>query len=381
MEEYNENNPQPTDEQEIDLLELAQKLWAEKKLIIKVCCIAAVIGLVVAFSIPKVYMTTVTLAPEMNGKGSNSGLSSLASLAGVNMNSNNSSDALTVNLYPDIVSSVPFLTDLFDVRVSNPKKNIDTTLYDYMLNDQKAPWWSSILGAPFKMIGWVASLFAEGGDEEDPAKNVDTFQLTSEQTAVMNAIGGAIDVSVDTKTGVTTLNVSMQDPVISAAMTDTVMNKLKDYITNYRTMKARHDLAFTEKLFEESRDNYYKAQQRYARYTDSNQNIILSSYRTESERLQNEMNLAYGVYNQAAQQLQAAKAKVMEITPVYAVVQPATVPLRPEKPKKMIILVGFVFMAFVGTSAWILFGRNVLDMFKGKKEVADEAEEASQAEA
>jgi uncharacterized protein involved in exopolysaccharide biosynthesis len=198
---------------------------------------------------------------------------------------------------------------------------------------------------------------------------------------VMNAIGNAIDVSVDTKTGVTTLNVSMQDPVISAAMTDTVMNKLKDYITNYRTMKARHDLAFTEKLFEESRDNYYKAQQRYARYTDSNQNIILSSYRTESERLQNEMNLAYGVYNQAAQQLQAAKAKVMEITPVYAVVQPATVPLRPEKPKKMIILVGFVFMAFVGTSAWILFGRNVLDMFKGKKEVADEAEEASQAEA
>jgi uncharacterized protein involved in exopolysaccharide biosynthesis len=126
-------------------------------------------------------------------------------------------------------------------------------------------------------------------------------------------------------------------------------------------------LAFTEKLFEESRDNYYKAQQRYARYTDSNQNIILSSYRTESERLQNEMNLAYGVYNQAAQQLQAAKAKVMEITPVYAVVQPATVPLRPEKPKKMIILIGFVFMAFVGTSAWILFGRNVLDMFKGKK--------------
>jgi hypothetical protein len=378
--EYNENNPQPTDEQEIDLLELAQKLWAERKLIVKVCCIAAVIGLVVAFSIPKVYTTTVTLAPEMNGKGSNSGLSSLASLAGVNMNTNNSNDALTVNLYPDIVTSIPFLTDLFDVHVSNPKKNIDTTLYDYMLNDQKSPWWSVVLSAPFKTIGWVSSLFADE-KEEDQSKKVDTFQLTKDQSRVISDLCNLIAVSVDTKTGVTTLNVSMQDPVISAAMTDTVMNKLKDYITNYRTMKARHDLAFTEKLFEESRDNYYKAQQRYARYTDSNQNIILSSYRTESERLQNEMNLAYGVYNQAAQQLQAAKAKVMEITPVYAVVQPATVPLRPEKPKKMIILVGFVFMAFVGTSAWILFGRNVIDMFKGKKEVADEAEEASQAEA
>ena len=38
-------------EAEIDLLELAQKLWAERKLILKWCGIAAIVGLVVAFSI------------------------------------------------------------------------------------------------------------------------------------------------------------------------------------------------------------------------------------------------------------------------------------------------------------------------------------------
>ena len=77
-----------------------------------------------------------------------------------------------------------------------------------------------------------------------------------------------------------------------------------------------------------------EAQQKYARFMDGNQNIIMQSFRTEQERLQNEMNLAYGVFTQVSQQLQLAKAKVQEITPVYTVVQPATVPLRPAKPNK-----------------------------------------------
>ena len=59
-----------SEEQEIDLIELAQKVWSEKKLIIKWCCIAAVIGLVVAFSIPREYSTSITLAPESGGKSS-----------------------------------------------------------------------------------------------------------------------------------------------------------------------------------------------------------------------------------------------------------------------------------------------------------------------
>ena len=88
------------------------------------------------------------------------------------------------------------------------------------------------------------------------------------------------------------------------------MHCLQNYITDYRTNKARHDLAFTEKLFNEAQENYYEAQQKYARFMDGNQNIIMQSFRTEQERLQNEMNLAYGVFTQVSQQLQLAKAKV-----------------------------------------------------------------------
>ena len=114
-------------------------------------------------------------------------------------------------------------------------------------------------------------------------------------------------------------------------------------------------------------ENYYKAQQEYAVYMDRNQNISLRSAQTQQERLKNEMELAFNVYNQTAQQLQVAKAKVQEDTPVYTVVEAATVPLKPSKPSKPLILIGFVFLAGVGTCGWILFGRDLKKEFKDKK--------------
>lgn len=74
---------QQPEEQEIDLIELAQKVWAERKLVFKACGIAALIGLVVAFSIPKEYSTKVTLAPESAGKTSAGGMGALAPWPGL----------------------------------------------------------------------------------------------------------------------------------------------------------------------------------------------------------------------------------------------------------------------------------------------------------
>ena len=291
-------------------------------------------------------------------------MGALAAMAGINLGSSSGQDALSPDLYPDIVSSTPFLTGLFDVNVTTQDGRVKTSLYEYMKEHQRSPWWGSVLSAPMKALGWGMSLFRETEKDAPAGSKVDSFKLTPKQAGIVNALSSRISVSVDKKTGVTTLSVQMQDPVISAALTDTVMHRLQDYITDYRTNKARHDLAFTEKLYKEAKENYYTAQQRYARHVDGNLDVILQSYRSEQERLQNEMTLAYGVYNQLAQQLQMAKAKVQEITPVYTVVQPAVVPLRPIKPNKMTILFSFVFLAVAGSSMWILYGRDLLKNLK-----------------
>ena len=357
------------EEQEIDLLELAGKVWAGRRLVLKWCGIAVVVALVVAFSIPKEYTATVMLAPEVeNGSRSMGSLSALAGMAGINMGSGEGGDALSPDLYPDIVSSINFTTELFAVPVTDVEGELQTDLFSYLQNEQRSPWWSVVISSPFKCIGWVMSLLQ---DETEETGQLDPFHLTQEEMAVVKSLNNRIAVSVDKKTAVITLSVTMQDPLIAATMTDTVMQRLQNYITDYRTNKARHDLEFTQRLYDEAQKKYYDAQQTYADYVDMNQNIALRSVQTRQERLQNEMNLAYNLYNQTAQQLQLAKAKVQENTPVYTVVQAATVPLQASKPSKVMILVGLVFLAAVGAVGWILFGKGVWDSFRQtlKKEV------------
>lgn len=357
-EELQKNTTQPQEEQEIDLLELALKVWAERKFILKACGCAVIVGLVIAFSIPKEYTATATIAPEISDGKSGGGLSSLAAMAGLNMNTSSGADAIYPDLYPDIVASTPFITGLFDVHVQDLKAKVDTTLYCYLDEYQRAPWWSAVISAPFNALGWALSLFKDEAVEGD--SKLDPFHLTKDEAAVAVALSKRIGISVDKKTGLTTLTVTMQDARISACLTDTVLSRLQDYITEYRTTKARKDFQFQQGLFERKKKEYEKAQDEYAKFADANKNIILLSYRAEQERLENEMRLAYNVYTSVAQQLQMSEAKVQEITPVYTVVEPATIPIKASKPSKPMILIGIVFLTGVGCVGWILFGRGLL---------------------
>lgn len=353
------------EEKEIDLLELAMKLWQQRKKIIVWCCIGAVLGLVVAFSIPREYQTDVTLAPELgNNQKMSGGLGAMAAMVGLGSSAQAGTDAVNPTLYPDVVSSVPFLVGLFNVPVEDIEGEKVVTLREYIEEDLKAPWWSAVIGLPFKLIGLLTS---DDDEEDDPNKKTDTFQLTKAEDKVVEALRDRITSSVDTKTAVISISVKMQDPLISAVVADTVVYRLQEYITDYRTNKARKDLEYAELLNKEAKDNYYKAQQTYADYLDRNNGLILHSAQTTRERLQNEATLAFNLYNQTSQNVQSAKAKVQENTPVYAIVSPATVPIKPVSPRKALILIGFVFLAFVACSAWILYGKPLFEEMKQKK--------------
>lgn len=102
----------------------------------------------------------------------------------------------------------------------------------------------------------------------------------------------------------TTITVTLQDPKVTAIVADSIVAKLQQYIIDYRIKKAKEDCSYLEQLYKERQQEYYNAQSKYAHYFDSNRNIALQSVRAEQERLQNDMNLAYQVYSQVAQQLQ-----------------------------------------------------------------------------
>lgn len=359
---------QAPEEKEIDLLELAYRLWDRKKTILIWVLWGALAGLIIGFSIPKEYTTEVKLAPEsQSGRSSMSGsLGALASMAGISSGGNSGSDAVYPSLYPDIVESVPFATSLFDVPVTD-KEGKTYTVKEYLTEKTHGPWWSAIMGLPGKAIGAVMGVFRSHDDKEDEEEHVtDNFQLTPQENGLVGQLRRRVSASIDQKTNIITIEATMQDPLVSAILVDTVVARLREYVTNYRTNKARKDLEFAQQLNEEAQQEYYKAQQRLADYIDRNQNLATRTAQVTQERLENESSLAFNLYNETSLSVQSAKSRVQETTPVYTEITPSTVPMHPTSPKRGLIIGGCAFLAFIACSAWILFGTPLATEYKKK---------------
>lgn len=344
-------------EKEVDLIELAKNLWSKRRFIIKISIIGFVIGVIVAFSLPREYETTVILAPESTNNASLGNAGALAAMAGINLSGGNTSSDLSSDIYPNIMESTPFILGLSKMHVSDDEQKIDTTLFAYIKDNQKQAWWTYVLGLP----GAVFGIFSSNDKNTELPSN--KLFLSEDENSVIQNLKKRVILSIDKKTGVITLTSVMQKPNISAMVADTLTSYLQSYIIKYRTEKARADLVFAEKLYNESKSDYNKVQQKYADYLDRNQNVILASYRVNQEKLQNEVTLAYNVYNQVAQQLQVAKVKVQDQTPVYTVIQPAIIPLAPSKPNKKLIVIGFTFLLAIGGCGYIL-GKDFLTNLK-----------------
>ena len=363
----------------VDFVKMYKDLLKHRKLYYIVLPIAFVLAAVYALAIPNFYKCTVKLSPEMSSSRSNSSLLSLASNFGFNMGKNTGgmgTEALFPTLYPDLVNSTDFKVSLFPVPVTiegNKKKGIqDRTMsyYEYLEKEQKSPWFSAILAAPGKLIGWFISLFRQKpSDLEDQEKTVDPFRLTKKQAMIIKAINSKVLCDVDKKTMVITIQVTDQNPVIAATMADTVKTRLQKFITDYRTSKVRVDLEHYKKICEETKARYEVARQKYSEFVDANQYIILQTVRQEQVDLENEMQLQYNAYMQAAQQLVNAEAKVQEETPAFTTLQSATVPVRKAGPSRAKMCLMFVFLMFVCTSGWILYKEgDLMALFNSKDE-------------
>lgn len=348
----------------IDFKAIFEALLKHKRLYAYVLSIAFVLSCIVMLSIPKYYSCEVKLAPELTTDRTRSSISSLAVQFGLRTGAATagSSEALYPILYPDLVKSTDFKISLFDVPVHKQDEANTMTYYDYLKNEQKSPWWSSLIGGAIQA---VMSLFPISSELSEAGDNIDPFQLTKEQTAIARMLDNKMICDVDEKTMIITIIVYDQDPLICATIADTVQTRLQDFITDYRTKKARVDLENSRMLEQEAKNRYDEARKEYAAYADANQDIVLQSERTNLLNLENEMQLKYNRYNLLAQSVMAAEAKVQEETPSFTTLQRATVPVKKAGPQRVKGVLIALFVAFFGTTLWILYKEDQLSQFFG----------------
>ncbi len=333
---------------EFDIKTLLRNLWNARRRIVTNCVIALFVGLVIAFSIPKQYVAQCTLASEVQSEDIGGNLGALASIAGINVA--NSSDAIGPDLYPSVVSSRSFLVDLLYVEVTT-EEGERLTYYDYLKTKTRLPWWGFITKAIGKTLKSILPDEKKKSSEE--GERIDPEHMTREEESLVEGMKSLISCKINQKDFTINLAVYAQDPNVSKTMVDTVMVHLQNFITAYRTNKARNDLQFYQKMEKETNQKYIESQKVYADYCDSHQGIILQAYQTELERLENELQVALSAYTQMKQHVQMAEAKVQEKTPAFTLIEKSTVPNKASSPKKLLILIAFLFLSFTGTCGWL----------------------------
>lgn len=328
------NRPQ-TAEQTIDIALLLKKVWQSRMQIVKITAISVVIGVVVALITPKKYTVRTLLAPEST-RSQNSLASAATALGFGGINLEAESDALAVAIYPDIVASIPFVTQLLQtpVQMVGSKRTIPLTEY---LQQRKEP------------IDTTA---------------IDPFCLTKRQSQLFAAVNKAVAVSTDKKSGVTTVSVTLKDPQVAAMVARQVTQNLQEYVSAYRTSKAEREAEYWEQLYQKRRQEYYQAQQSYADYVDANRRVALQSVLNERERLHSEKLLAHQLYTTVATQMQMARAKVEEVKPVFTIIEPATIPLRASSISRTMLVIRFAIAGVIVALLWVLWGREALKSIK-----------------
>ncbi|MCD8290119.1 MAG: chain-length determining protein, partial [Prevotella sp.] len=305
--------------------------------------------------VPKIYKSSVMLAPEETDNSLLSNFSSLASMVGMNMKMNSSNDAIYPEIYPDLMESTAFLTGLFDIKVTSKDGKINTTYFEYMKHQKYAFW-----EYPKVLANKIAKSVRKKDPNIDESK-VNPFYLTKDQFDIMKGISKSIDCSVDKKTSVITIVITAQDPLIAATVADSVKERLQIFITDYRTNKARNDLSYMEKLYDEAKNQYLESQVAYSQFSDANQDLLLESVKSKQDYLENDMQLKYNIYTQVTQQLQLARAKVQERTPAFTEVQCATVPVKHSNTPKIVILILFAFLGFIVRASWLTYkNKNII---------------------
>lgn len=344
--DINGQSLQQTEEMSLDIKAVIQAVWSKRKLYFIVLPTVFVLSCLYIICIPRTYTSETEVALESESSGGNAGaLGSLASTFGFDLSMMESSDAITPMLYPNLLKDNGFISGLFNVRVRTLDGSIEEDLYHYTYYHTAQPWWDRLQSRIKNMFKKSSS----GGDGK-----FDPYKPTKRDFDVMEQLRSSIALKVDKKTGAITITTTAQDPLVCKTLADSVREHLQLFITEYRTKKARKDVEYYENLVKKAKADYEHKRREYASFADGYQHSTLVSNISKKDAMERDASLIYENYGVLNTQLQAAKARVQERTPAFMIIKGAEVPLKPTAPKRVIFVLVMTFLAFCGTTLFIL---------------------------
>lgn len=369
----NQYNSMPV-EQEIDLVELIQRMWINRGLIIKTTLICMILGFLVAIFSSKVFTASCDVVPQTSSSSSSSRMSSLAALAGININQAQDIKTLSPFVYENIMKSTTFRKELMQTMIDTEKTDHPISFYEYCTSEElnkpsvldyilkytiglPGVIWSAIRGEqPKTNYGEI------GGDDKASIQT-----LSKDEYESIKFLSQSVSITLDDKKGYVTITANMPEALAAAQMAQATVTLLQKYITEFKIEKVQSNLDFVQERYDEAKRNFEDIQARRAKFRDANLNTSRYSARTELEKLDAEYTLAMNLYGELATQLEQAKINVKETTPMLTIINPVTVPFKKSKPQRAMILIAFTFLGVVAGMGCVLLLPTVADITGSEK--------------
>jgi len=348
----------PEKEDEIDLIAIAQNIWKGRRTIIKTVIIFTFLGLSVALFSKKEYKASTIMVPQIDNTSRVGGLSSLASLAGFNVDMNAGANAISPNLYPMIISSTGFQLEIMNTEYMFEELDKPISLLDYYLSVHKPGLFGIIKKYTVGLPGLILSSIRGEQPEVVSDSYPEIYKLTKDQDEVRNIIENNLSLEANDKEGYLTLSSRFHQAHLSAQVAQKAQELLEEYVTQFKVKKATAQLEFIKERYDENLSEFEEAQSKLAAFRDANKNISSEKMRTQEERLQNEYQLAFEVYSELAKQMEQSLIKVEEDTPMFSIISEVTVPIEQSKPNRKLILLLWILLGIISGIS-IILGRSV----------------------
>ncbi|MDA7855429.1 Wzz/FepE/Etk N-terminal domain-containing protein [Cyclobacteriaceae bacterium] len=338
---------------EIDLVELLQKVWQGRKIAITISVVFALLGVIFAFSSPNIYTATTTFIPKGKSNGSVGGsLSGLASLAGISLGGMSGGDSeIPPAMYPMVLNSIPFLEKTLLLEVPLNGQNI--VVKEYLLTQMHFKESNSFdflnflkkytIGLPALLKG---KIFAKMNAPPSAAENITIKRLTYEDEQLFNYLKELVTISVDKKEGFIKLSVQDKDPQVAAIIAQNTQHLLQQEVIDFKIKNAQELLTFTETLYTEKKAAFEALQDELATFRDQHQNISSGLFENKLSRLESELAITSAVNEELAKQVEQARIQVSKDTPIFTIIDPVVIPNQRTSPKRTLIVLGFTFLGF-----------------------------------
>ena len=320
---------------EIDLIELLKTAWSGRKQIIIISFVFVLIGVASALLWPIFYTSSTTFINSQTESSSNSGLSGVASLVGINLGGISSGSEIPSTMYPQIGESVEFKRALLDSYVDEKEQ---IKLEDFLADYNKI--------------------------EKNVTENNKKLFVSEYENELFDVINDIVSISVNQKDGFITITANMPNSEYAANTCINAREILQQTVINNRIKSAKQKLEYSEEQLNSKRIEFEEVQNKLAYFNDSNLNLVTSSVINERDKLEAEFQIINAVMIELSKQVEQRKLQVSEDTPVFSILKEASMPVKRSSPQRTQMVLIFGFIGLVTSISYTLVKSPVSQILK-----------------